>query len=136
MELKLDMPRLTYEARMLINNNIELSLGKLQALLVDKTTIKYSREGIRLFRKKQTEKNNLPKLDKLDTPKKKVRSTPRKQRNGFDFSINSLRKLLDKNPNHYWHDYVEYQIFGKDGKGGRLRSDLQKIFDFTRDVTE
>ena len=137
---------------MLINNNLELSLGKLQQLLVDKTTIKYSREGIRLYRKKQTEKNNLSKLDKvgnqLDTSKagtKKPVQKKRKPRNGFQFSIHHINELLKKNPNHFHAQYLNTQINGGENivgknKGkrhtGRLRSDFEKLLVFIRDVTE
>lgn len=135
---------------MLINNNSGLSLGKLQQLLVDKTQTKYSREGIRLFRKKQTEKNNLTKLVKVDkqldtakpVPKKPVQ---KKQNNGksFNYSIHHINELLKKNPNHFHSEYLNYQINGGEYRGvkgkrqtGRLKSDFEKLLVFIRDVTE
>lgn len=59
----------------------------------------------------------------------------KKDASSFDFSLNTLKTLLDKNPDHIFHDYLENQICPKNGKAGKLRSDMQKLFDFIRDTT-
>ncbi|PWI49527.1 hypothetical protein CEE45_01670 [Candidatus Heimdallarchaeota archaeon B3_Heim] len=75
------MPRLTFEARMIISNNQNLSLRKLQHLLVEKTDIKYSPQGIANYKKTLPTLSNLTVSKKVDTPLEKLDTgTPKAQK--------------------------------------------------------
>lgn len=112
---------------------------KLAKKIQEKFNVKVSHVTVGKYKKSLLETPTLTKITKNIT--KNSSAVPRRKR--FDFSIDTLKRLLDANPNHILHDEIEHQYIGNvvinNGKqkktGGKLRSDLIKLCTFVRDVT-
>lgn len=108
-----------------------LSNRKISKKIQEKYSVKVSHVTVGKYKKSLLETPTLTKI--TENISKKSTAVPRRRR--FVLSVDTLKQLLDKNPNHYWHDYVEEEFIGKNGKAGKLRSDFQKLCEFLRDVT-
>jgi len=107
-----------------------LSNRKISENIQEKYGVKVSHVTVGKYKKSLLE---TPKLTEITKPLTR-NPTPVIRKKQFKLSVDTLKQLLDKNPNNYWHDYVEEQFVGKNGKAGKLRSDFQKLCEFLRDV--
>lgn len=125
------MVKLSLDAKKYIVLNEKVSNRKLQGKILEIYNIGVSHKTIGNFKNSIEFTQLFPKLTRKVPKKIRKISSSSSKKNGFDFSIDGLKLLLDKNPDHYWHNYLKSQVFGKK----KLRSDIQKLFDFLRDVT-
>lgn len=122
---------MTLEIHKFIIENQDIKSPLLADLIQTKYGESFTRQHIGRTKTKPLEHNFVQKSSK-NIPEKSS-AVPRRKR--FVLSVGKLKEILDENPNHYWHDYVEEQFIGKNGKAGKLRSDFQKLCEFLRDVT-
>ena len=130
---------MTLEIHKFIVENQHIRNPLLADLIQTKYGESFTRQHIGRTKTKPLE-HNIVQESSENIPRKSS-AVPRKKR--FDFSIDTLKRLLDANPNHILHDEIEHQYIGNviinNGKqkktGGKLRSDLIKLCTFIRDVT-
>jgi hypothetical protein len=139
------MSSLTPKMKEFIKQNKDLSNRKLEEIIKEKFGSSPSYKTIGKYKNIITFSHPFPKpsqkIPKPQTPRTPQKSS-RSKKKGFDFSLDTLKDLLDKNPDHILHDELQHQFIGnvviKDGRqkktGGKLRADLMKLFAFLRDV--